>query len=261
MTMRLSYLIIGEICTDIFNYGTCSRLCPEAPVPVFTPTYRTENDGMAGNTYRNLQNLIGYSSSELDCIFSPLKSNKIRYVDDKSNHMFLRVDVGDENYGKFTMDSINKEKIRNATHIIISDYNKGFLDENDISDISCANPSATIYIDTKKEITEKIIQLVDFVKLNQNEFSKNSNNVAWNKLYTKYNNKFIVTLGERGTMWSYRTFSVENISHTIDVSGAGDTFMAAFCLQHSKTGAIVDSILFANNAASLVVTKRGVSTI
>ena len=30
-------LVIGESCLDIFQYGDCKRLCPEAPVPVFNP--------------------------------------------------------------------------------------------------------------------------------------------------------------------------------------------------------------------------------
>ena len=30
-------LVIGDSCTDIFIYGECNRICPEAPVPVFNP--------------------------------------------------------------------------------------------------------------------------------------------------------------------------------------------------------------------------------
>jgi bifunctional ADP-heptose synthase (sugar kinase/adenylyltransferase) len=25
-------LVIGDSCTDVFRYGNCDRLCPEAPV-------------------------------------------------------------------------------------------------------------------------------------------------------------------------------------------------------------------------------------
>ena len=34
----MSVLVIGESCIDVFQYGDCKRLCPEAPVPVFNPT-------------------------------------------------------------------------------------------------------------------------------------------------------------------------------------------------------------------------------
>jgi len=30
----MKFLVIGDSCTDRFVYGSCDRLCPEAPVPV-----------------------------------------------------------------------------------------------------------------------------------------------------------------------------------------------------------------------------------
>ena len=48
---------------------------------------------------------------------------------------------------------------------------------------------------------------------------------------------------------------------TTDVSGAGDTFVAAFAYKYLKTKNIAESIIYANLCASIVVTKKGVSTI
>ena len=36
-------LVIGDSCEDVFIYGDIERICPEAPVPVFTPTHTTKN--------------------------------------------------------------------------------------------------------------------------------------------------------------------------------------------------------------------------
>ena len=47
--------VIGELCKDVFVYGDTLRLSPEAPVPVLTPSYKEENDGMAGNVVQNLK--------------------------------------------------------------------------------------------------------------------------------------------------------------------------------------------------------------
>ena len=33
----MKILVIGDSCHDVFVYGKCDRICPEAPVPVFTP--------------------------------------------------------------------------------------------------------------------------------------------------------------------------------------------------------------------------------
>ena len=88
------FLIIGEQCTDVFIYGSCSRLSPEAPVPVFNPYKRVENPGMAANVEKNLQNMVfsGTTNWEIESILSDDFSKKIRYVDQKTNHYFLRVD-------------------------------------------------------------------------------------------------------------------------------------------------------------------------
>ena len=51
---RVKILVIGESCRDVFIYGECNRLCPEAPVPVFNPVKSVDNGGMARNVYRNV---------------------------------------------------------------------------------------------------------------------------------------------------------------------------------------------------------------
>ena len=43
----MSILVIGESCLDVFTYGACKRMCPEAPVPVFNPVKTITNEGMA----------------------------------------------------------------------------------------------------------------------------------------------------------------------------------------------------------------------
>ena len=45
-------LVVGDNCKDVFIYGDCNRICPEAPVPVFNPSPldEVENDGMAWGT-------------------------------------------------------------------------------------------------------------------------------------------------------------------------------------------------------------------
>ena len=53
----MKILVIGDSCTDTFVYGSCVRLCPEAPIPVFEPSRAVTNDGMGGNVVRNLKSL------------------------------------------------------------------------------------------------------------------------------------------------------------------------------------------------------------
>ena len=53
----LKILVIGDSCTDIFIYGSCQRLNPEAPIPIFEPSKTITNDGMAGNVVRNFKSV------------------------------------------------------------------------------------------------------------------------------------------------------------------------------------------------------------
>ena len=102
-------IVIGESCKDIFVYGNVKRLSPEAPVPVFNPIESISNLGMSGNVVQNLKSL----DSDLNIIHWSQTENitKTRYVDRKSNHMFLRVDEGD-NY------TLGNSDIKNIKFII-----------------------------------------------------------------------------------------------------------------------------------------------
>ena len=54
----MKIVVIGESCTDRYIYGDCKRLCPEGPVPVFSPLNVVEQRGMAANTFHNLENMV-----------------------------------------------------------------------------------------------------------------------------------------------------------------------------------------------------------
>ena len=127
----MKLLVIGDSCLDIFKYGEVNRLAPEAPVPVIIPVFETSNPGMAGNVVRNLEVL----GCQVDIITNKTEIRKIRYVCSKYNHLLLRVDENDtcEGIDRTTLDNINYSEYE---AIIISDYCKGFLSEDDIEFIS-----------------------------------------------------------------------------------------------------------------------------
>ena len=57
-----------------------------------------------------------------------------------------------------------------------------------------------------------------------------------------------------------KIFPSPDPKETIDVSGAGDTFTASFTVKYLETKNIEKSIIYANQMASIVVSKRGVTT-
>ena len=70
----------------------------------------------------------------------------------------------------------------------------------------------------------------------------------------------IVTLGDKGASYQDKIIPQNNPQQTIDVSGAGDTFVAAFALDYYSCLNVVEAIDYANQMASNVVNKRGVAT-
>lgn len=246
----MKIVVIGELCYDYFIYGESKRLSPEAPVPVFTPIKETTNLGMAGNVRQNLWAIN--PELQIGLYHQQREIKKTRYVDEKTNHMFLRVDEGESNIdGLFMSDDLIYD-MRMSDATIISDYDKGFLSHTMIENL-LSFPKFKV-IDTKKILDESIIEKLDFIKLNESEFK--SNNIP-----EKFINKIIVTLGSKGAMYMGKIFPSPSPKETIDVSGAGDTFTASFTLKYLETNNIEDSIVYANQMSSIVVSKKGVATI
>lgn len=246
----MKILVIGENCTDFFIYGKTERLSPEAPVPVFIPIYKKENKGMAGNVVENLKSMS--PNSKIEFIHQPNKISKTRYVENKSNHMFLRVDEGETNIEELYLNKLQIDGLKKFDAVIISDYDKGFLGE-DIIKLIAENSNISI-LDSKKKLSKEVIDKITFVKLNEFEFEKNKTEDP------EILSKIIITLGKSGAKHLNVIYPSPSPKDTIDVSGAGDTFTAAFTLKYLKTKDISESIKHANQMSSLVVMKKGVAT-
>jgi D-glycero-beta-D-manno-heptose-7-phosphate kinase len=244
---KIKILVIGESCRDVFNYGYCERLCPEAPVPVFNLIRSAENGGMARNVYSNL--LVMNADAFLYTNKNWKNITKTRFVEEKNNHMFMRLDIGDKDYGKVNLKKI---KFSNYDAIIISDYNKGFLTEKDIEDISNKHPNT--FLDTKKQLGNWC-RKIKFIKINNFEYNRTKHLVDEN-----IEEKLIITMGPEGCKYQNIIFPVEEVEIK-DSSGAGDTFISAFALRYLETENVHEALKFASNSATKVVQKRGVSTV
>ena len=240
----MKILVIGESCIDRFIYSDAGRLSPEAPVPVLTPVKTEENPGMAGNTKANCEAIA--RDVQVDLWSQPDQITKTRFVEQKSNHMFIRYDEGEESIGQFGYDLLELDYY---DVVIVSDYDKGFLNVDDIKKIGIR--SKLSIIDSKRRLTSDIIAGYDFIKLNEGERKLNS---------SLQHDGIITTLGSKGAMWQGKVFPSPIPQETIDVSGAGDTFTAAFIIEYYISKKIEHSIEFANGMAANVVSRRGVVT-
>ena len=239
-------LVIGDGCEDVYEYGQCRRLNPEAPVPVFEPSYTYSNGGMARNVHSNLVAL------GVDTTIHTNKEmvTKKRLVEQKTNYILLRIDTGDSDVTRAQLPGKNYFKQFDA--VVVSDYNKGFLLEQDIETI--CNSHDLVFVDTKKTLGTWLNEC-SFIKINEKEYNDSKNLIS-----EELQSKIITTLSERGCVYQGRTYPVDNVE-VKDLAGAGDTFLAGLVSKYLETGDIDTSIKYANACATCVVQKKGVSVI
>ena len=238
-------LVIGESCTDIFVYGTSERKSPEGNGPVFVPISETYGAGMASNVANNL----GAMGLDTDIHSDSGNIIKSRYVNQNTNELYLRVDEND------SVNRIDISKLSNISQydaIIISDYCKGFLTEEDIANI--ASLHSLVILDTKKKLGDWCKDL-KFIKINRLEWKNNKDVIRDNEWLF---DKIICTLDKTGTAYKHKTYPVIPIENG-DVSGAGDTFTAGFVARYLDSEDIGVSIEWGNYCAGEVIKKKGVS--
>jgi bifunctional ADP-heptose synthase (sugar kinase/adenylyltransferase) len=173
---------------------------------------------------------------------------KTRYIDEKTNELYLRVDDHD------SVDRINLENLPDLSNydaVVISDYCKGFLWEEDIAKIGSMHD--LVILDTKKKLGSWCNDIT-FIKLNRTECNNNLVNIAENDLI----GKIIATMDKDGATHNGKIYPATT-NKPIDICGAGDTFVAGFTTEYIKTNDIDKAIIFANTAAGQVILQRGVT--
>ena len=243
-------LVIGDSCIDIFKYGEVNRLAPEAPIPIIVPKIEKSNPGMAGNVVENLKAL----GAEVTFITNHTEIKKIRYVCSKYNHLLLRVDENDkcEHIGFY--HDLTPLDWKQYDAIVISDYCKGFLNEEDIKYISTQHPLT--FLDTKKLLGDWADNIT-FIKLNSIEYNQNKEILSSSSTLF---NKVIKTRGKHGCDYQSKNYPTTDVP-VKDVSGAGDTFLAGLVTEYIQLKDIELAIKFAQECTTAVVQKSGVSTI
>ncbi|MFT4967974.1 MAG: D-beta-D-heptose 7-phosphate kinase/D-beta-D-heptose 1-phosphate adenosyltransferase [Candidatus Deianiraeaceae bacterium] len=291
-------LIIGDIMLDVSTYGSCTRVSPEAPVPVVTKEGEVSTLGGAGNNLVNLYHLnvetdlitvIG--SDERGCevrqLVQMFASNAVIIPEDRrttvknrilaQNHQVLRVDTEDTHHIAHKSESAITEyvskNIKDYNIILISDYNKGvctpsvFRHTIDVA----KKHNVKVICDPKKHdislysgcymITPNRTEAELMCKMSIKTDEEIAKAINIMKRYVEHP---IITLSEEGISYmkgSTLCKSYATAKSVVDVTGAGDTVISTICYHINKGGSIPDAIHLANKAASYVVEKLGTSYI
>ena len=231
----LKVLLIGDSCQDIFVYGRCERLNPEAPVPILKYKKTITKQGMAWNVKANLCAF----GIEVHMLTNEEKIIKTRYIDEKSNQQILRVDNEMELKPmscEFPKDSYDA--------VVISDYDKGFITSKMLFDIvHCVK--CPVFIDSKKNFLPKYNC---YIKINDDEYSKLKDKCDYENL--------IITRGSEGAEYKNAIYPTKQVD-VHDVVGAGDTFLSALVFGYLTKKSIADAIKLANKASAIAVSNPG----
>ena len=300
---KCKILCIGDVMLDHYVYGKVGRLSPEAPIPILLNEEEKFLLGGAGNVAKNLSDLgakctllsiIGIDNASkkiknLVSIDKNIKSElltlknysspvKTRYI--KNSEHLLRVDKEKNKIkkNKTVLLSINKsltKNIKKCNLIIISDYDKGFLDKVLIKEIiSIAKKYDKLIIADPKKNNLGTYAYADIITPNQKELNdaagkelkKESEIISFcRSIIKKYNiNEILLTRSEKGMMLIGRNYLKKykaNAKKVMDVTGAGDTVISILALMKALGLNTEISTQISNYSAGIIVGKRGTATL
>lgn len=279
---------------DIYCYGDINRLSPEAPVPVFEKKSTIKKMGGAlnvANCFNELGDevfIIGRSGYDSD-LLKNIIPKKICYhlVEDISipttkktrllsneNHI-LRIDEESKIFIDLKQENeilqILNKHINNIDAIVLSDYNKGFLSQSLIKEITKLSKKYKIrtYLDPKYRNIETY-KNINVIKANKHEASYLSKIEISNKYTLEKASKkifdflnlelLIITLSKDGCLMydGNKYHNLKSFSNgLVDVTGAGDTFFSSFVSRFHETNNKLESLKFASYSSAISLENMG----
>jgi D-glycero-beta-D-manno-heptose-7-phosphate kinase len=295
-----SILVIGDVIVDQYTYGRVRRLNPESPSPLLSVEKTDIRLGWAANVAANIAalcdckvtllwrvwqhdtaskearrmlqergiELVTFADPEITV---PLKD---RYIELTYNQQLLRTDrelvvpVSSLEWEKM----IEYIKTHSSDLIIVSDYLKGTLFK-ELSEV-IAHLGSPVIVDTKLK-DPSIFTGVTCIKPNLKEFGNIMGVEVANTdtdiekyapiFCARYNTHLLVTRSEK---WASLALKDGSIFHTpaaalsvFDVTGAGDTFLAAFAIKFLESDDYAGMLDYANRASSSAVSSLGTTIV
>lgn len=275
-------IVIGDIMLDKYLEGEVTRMNVEAPVPIVNLKKEYSELGGAANVASNVVSLGGKVSlfgflgndesgtivkdllrkKNIDFILEENKMTITKTRVTTGTQQLIRFDKEEKSENIFSegMKKIMIEKIEKADLIIISDYNKGTITVDLIGFLS--KYKNKIIVDPKPQ-NKHLFKGVFLVKTNKTESFEMSFcsdvEAAGNLLRSELNANIIITRGNEGmSIFSTKRFDIPTFAKEVyDVTGAGDTAIAALALAIASGADLGDAAIISNYAAGISIEKRG----
>lgn len=296
-------LLVGDLMLDEYVAGDCSRISPEAPVPIVQFSRARTVPGGAANAAANvaalggaatLLGLLGDDQGGRDlrkgCDAVGIRllaihdgrptTRKVRVVTQQQQLLRLDYDHPGEIDGA-TEDRLLAEfsrEIAGADIVVISDYAKGLLTARLCREVIAIAHAAgkEVIIDPRPPhaayyagcdlLTPNWKEGLGLLGWSDLAATDEAIERVGRELSHRFQCHVVLTLGPRGISF-FATDARENFSvaatarEVFDVSGAGDTVVAAFALARAAGMSYRDAVSLANRAAAVVVGKIGTATV
>ncbi len=291
----LKVACVGDLMLDRYVYGEVSRISPEAPIPVLRARRTVAMPGGMGNVARNVAALGGQArlgavagddaaGAELadliaaedrieDALIRPEGAAtivKTRFV--AAGQQLLRLDDEAATHSGYA----DKAVFQGAGAILLSDYAKGVVDDGAVQAALWAGAEygAPVIVDPKGRDFARY-GAVDVIKPNASELAGATGlptetdeqvEAALAALLASTTAKaVIVTRAGKGMTLARRGGGVTHFPgrarEVFDVSGAGDTCLAALGLALGAGATLEQAVQFAILASGVVVGKSGTAVV
>lgn len=294
-------LIVGDVMLDEYVMGTVNRLSPEAPVPVLRRLDDRYVGGGAANVALNIAalggrvHLIGVVGDDAEGrrltaltakagVSTTLVVDKSRPTITKTRvlvgaHQIVRIDRENDGplRGELEDELVARalDLMNTADVVILSDYAKGVLTDRVLSEIIALGQARCkpVLVDPKRR-DFSAYRGASVIKPNRGELSiatglpcgtDGEARSAAKQIVKATGAAVLLTRSEQGVAF----FGVDGGEHLLateaaevfDVSGAGDTVIAAFALATALEAPPAQALRIANAAAGVVVSKAGTATL
>lgn len=294
-------LVVGDVIVDRYIAGSASRLSPEAPVPVLRQLSRRATPGGAANVACNVAALGGIASvigvvgddhgaAELGDLLEQLGVRSLLLKDPSrptisktrlmaNHHQMIRLDEEDTaQVSRHISDSlfdIVRSEIEAAEIVVLSDYAKGTLsDELCARIIDIAGQFGVPTLVDPKRPNWSPFSGATVITPNRSELTTSTGlpcesdveaQAAAAVAYAETGSDILLTRSERGMSFFRADEAPIHIptaaKEVFDVSGAGDTVMAALSLGIANRLPIEQVMRIANLAAAIAVSKVGTAIV
>ena len=285
--------VIGDIMLDKYIYGSSTRMSPECSFAPVVKHYDNKNCiGGAGNTALNIKNLgtqvtlfcALHKNSELKNLlveenlsYKSTPNNNIDVVKTRiiSNGKYIaRLDY--DYLIECSQEELLKQLFTDSTSmIVISDYDKGTL-SNVYNILNVAKQlNIKTLVDPKKTLTaykgayllkpnlKEFSEWLEFdMSLDEDELlNKLSPALLKEAISTLEVENLLITLGANGSILVTNKGFIKKFEalpvESIDVTGAGDSFIAGLSVAINEGNNLTKAIEFATKVAGIAVTKKG----